>query len=133
MAAAGQLAAILRRQRAHPADQLVAVLAGQPDVAQQHRRALARDQAHRLVGAVGGDDDRAALLQHLGQQLARVGLVVDQQHLDPGQVDHLVAGRPHRAGLPDFGRDGDRRGFLGADRQPQRERRAAVGHRRSHS
>jgi hypothetical protein len=66
---------------------------------QQHGGTLARDQAHRLVGAVRGDDHRAALLQHLGQQLARVGLVVDQQDLDAGEVDQLVARRAHRAGL----------------------------------
>ena len=44
------------------------------------------DERERLVGRAGGEHLRGAVLQHPLDEIARVGLIVDHQHLEPGEL-----------------------------------------------
>ena len=59
----GRAAALRGGQGANLADEVIPVLAGHPDVADDHVRPFRHDQLQRLLRRGGGDDRRAALLQ----------------------------------------------------------------------
>ena len=70
----------------HLADQVVAVLLGHPDVADQHVRPEASEEAQGLVGGLGGLHVGPAVAQDLPHQGPGVGLVVDDEHAQPVEV-----------------------------------------------
>ena len=90
-AIAGTLPPRASAQRADPAEQLVAVDVRHADVAHEHVRPLVLDERERLVGGRRGEHLRAAVGEHAPDELARVELVVDHQHPDPGEVGGAAA------------------------------------------
>ncbi len=135
----GHPAAAFRPEPAQASEQLVAVGLGHADVADEHVRAFPFDQVERLVGAAGRDHLRPARLQHAPDQVARVGLVVHHQHLQPGELRREqggaagngrpgdAGGRPGRSDAPPSGADGRSPSCPGLRRRssPRRCRRAA--------
>ena len=97
----GDLAAGLGGQGADLADEGVAVLVGHADVGDKHVRAVLLQQRQRLLDARGREHDDLAALEHGGEQLADVGLVVDDEHAQALDLDR--AGQLVGAGGLDLG------------------------------
>ncbi len=69
-------------QRAHLADELVAIRAGHADIADQDVHLLAAQEVHRLVGIHCEQHVRAAFLEQAAEEQQRVRFVVDDEHGD---------------------------------------------------
>src|SRR5215218_10378164 len=81
----GRAAALVVAERAQAPDQRVAVLAWHADVAEQYVGRLIAYRSERLVGGRRERDLGAALTKHVLDQFARVGIVVDDEHAQPGE------------------------------------------------
>ena len=75
---------------AHRLQQDVAVGAGHADVAHQHVHRAAIQRGERLVGRGREADPGPGLLEGQPREIARVLLVVDDQHVQPRQVARRV-------------------------------------------
>ncbi len=70
----------IRRSRANPID------SWHPDIGDQDIRPLRLQQHERIIGVAGGDRLRAAVLEHARDQIARIGLILHDQNLEPGEL-----------------------------------------------
>ena len=73
----------------HPPQQFVAVRVRHADIAHQHVRRVLLDLHQRFVRGGRAADLRVTFLENAANEFARVGLVVDDQHLQAVQVDRL--------------------------------------------
>ena len=92
---------VLRRlfERADASQQLESVDFRHADVADEHVRALALRSSRSASSAVaGGDHRRRAIVEDALDQVPRVRLVVDHQHLEARQVDRTECSGDSRLG-----------------------------------
>jgi hypothetical protein len=81
---------LLDFDRSHPLHQRVAVLARQPDVADQHVGAPRLISFPRRVGGLDGVHVSPLDYQQSPGSLARAGLILDQQNIQPDEVRQAV-------------------------------------------
>src|SRR5205823_6877376 len=75
---------------ADAADEIVAILIRHADVADENVRSAALKKLKRFGNARGADDLRATALENPANQVARVGLVIDDKNAQARQGRKLV-------------------------------------------
>ena len=91
-------AALLGGEVAEAADEGVAVFARHADVADEHVGALGLDKLERLGGVGGVEDVGVAVFEQAAEEAAGVGLVVDDDDGDAGDLGAGFSWRGNDAG-----------------------------------
>jgi hypothetical protein len=112
---------LLGGEEADSSDEGIAILAGHADVGDHHVGAILRERVERVGDALRRDRDRAVLREHARDSLARVLLVVDDEH---AQTLELLA--VFEVGLPARRRARERPFPDRSEREGQNEGRAAA-------
>ena len=81
------LAALFEAERPDLTDQDVSVVAGHPDIADEHIRPPASQHVECFVGGRRHGDVRSGLPENLREEVPRIGVVVHDQDPSAGEVD----------------------------------------------